>query len=87
VDHVEVADIILRLKEVPDERAAHLLHFVHDVAIQVVGTVVIPDSVNPADSAAVITGRGENVNFVAAAFQRHRQFRHVRRYPSHRVGV
>ena len=87
MNHVEMSDVILRLEKVPDERAAHLLNFVHEIAAEIMRTVVIPHTVNPADAAAAVTRAGKDVDFMAATFECRRQFRHVRRNPSQRVGV
>ena len=46
VHHVKMADVVLGLKEVPDERTAHFLDFLLENASQTEGTVMIPDAVD-----------------------------------------
>ena len=87
MNHVEMADMIFSLEEVPEERTAHLLDFVHKAAAQVVWTVVIPDAVNPLDAAAAVTRPGEDMDFMAPTFERRRQFGDMGGDSSHRVGV
>jgi hypothetical protein len=87
VHHVEVADIVLGLKEMPDERPAHFLDFLHKHAVQIEGTVMITDAVDLVHPAGPVAGPGEDMHFMPASLQCRRQFRHVGGYPTHSVGV
>jgi hypothetical protein len=87
VNDIKMAVPILLLKKMPNKRAAHLLDFIHETAVEIEGTKVMPNAVNLPGAAAAVTGPREYVDVMSLALEGSRQFRDMRRYTSDRYRV
>lgn len=77
VNHVEAADVILHCVEDVDERAAHVVDFVHEISGQIEAATVVVDAIDEVVVGLAVTNSGEDVNFVAAALKRGGEFADV----------
>jgi hypothetical protein len=82
-----MSDAIFRVEEVANKRAAHFLDIIHNIGLLIKCTIVVPNPVNLFDTGETVAGTGKDVDFVAPALERSRQFGYVRRHTSHRIGV
>ena len=80
VDDIEMAVAIFFLKEMPDKRAAHLLNFIDEIAVEVEWTKMVPDAVDLQNVTGAIAGTSEDVDVMAFALESRRQFGNMRRY-------
>jgi hypothetical protein len=74
VDHLEVPETILFLKEMPDKRLAHFLSFIEEAAMGIEKAVMVPDALDLANTTAAVPGPSKNMHIVSVALQRRRQF-------------
>ena len=87
VHDIEMTDVILGLKEMPDEGTAHFLNFLQENRTQAEGAVMIPDSIDLVRASRPVAGPCKDVQFMPPPLQCRRQFRYVRGNPTHGLGV
>ena|SRR5436189_45885 len=83
--HIEVAVPILLLKEVPNERAAHVLDLIDEIYVGVERAIMMPDPVNLVDSSSSsVAGTSKDMHFFSLALQSRGQLGYVRSDAAHR---
>jgi len=74
VNDVERADVVLRLKEMVDERPAHIVDFIYEVGMKVEWTAMVMNTVDPRVMRLPMSHPCEYVDFVSFALKCCRQF-------------
>jgi hypothetical protein len=88
MNHIKMmAHVILGLEEVMDKGPAHVVDFLDKVRVQVEGTAMVMDSINPLVPTLSLTHAGENVDLMPFSLQGSSQLGDVNPHTSNGDGV
>ena len=87
MDYIEPADVVLRLDEMRGKGSAHFLNFIDEIAVEVMRTEMIPDTIQLDHPTVPIARAREDMDIMATPLERGRKFGHVGGHSPDRVGV